>query len=143
KVHRLPQSQAAGSDAEHLLNVLFKPGVTDNVALSVRKAMADAGVDAEAVATCRKYWMQGTARPEDWQRIQSRVLANDAIEHVVAGPLRLESISVGSEYRFELKTVPLRAMDDAELSALSRVGQLYLSLVEMQTIQRHFTELER
>ncbi|MEI8241012.1 MAG: AIR synthase related protein, partial [Actinomycetota bacterium] len=39
--------------------------------------------------------------------------------------------------------VPIRAMDDAALTRLSREGQLYLSLVEMQTIQTHFRGLDR
>ncbi len=34
-------------------------------------------------------------------------------------------------------------MDDAALERLSREGQLYLSLVEMQTIQAHFRTLGR
>ena len=34
-------------------------------------------------------------------------------------------------------------MDDAALERLSREGQLYLSLVEMQTIQAHFRKLGR
>ena len=34
-------------------------------------------------------------------------------------------------------------MDDAALVKLSRQGQLYLSLVEMQTIQAHFRSLDR
>ena len=34
-------------------------------------------------------------------------------------------------------------MDDAALERLSREGQLYLSLVEMQTIQAHFRSLGR
>src|SRR5262249_55181673 len=39
--------------------------------------------------------------------------------------------------------VPLRSLDDDSLVRLSREGQLYLSLVEMQTIQAHFRSLER
>ena len=34
-------------------------------------------------------------------------------------------------------------MDDEALRVLSRQGQLYLSLVEMQTIQAHFQKLGR
>ena len=40
-------------------------------------------------------------------------------------------------------TVPIRAMDDAALERLSLQGQLYLSLVEMQTIQAQFRTLGR
>ena len=39
--------------------------------------------------------------------------------------------------------VPIRELDDDGLLQLSRDGQLYLSLVEMQTIQQYFRELGR
>src|SRR5690606_27091806 len=58
-------------------------------------------------------------------------------------PLRLDSISIGKPYRFELKIVAIRAMDDEALVRLSRDGQLYLSLTEMQTIREHFVGLDR
>ena len=46
-------------------------------------------------------------------------------------------------HQFQLVHVPLRSLDDAGLQRLSKDGQLYLTLVEMQTIQRHFRELGR
>jgi len=129
-------------DGRQLLNVLFKPGVTDNVGLTTETALRDRGLTIRAVATCRKYWINGDAAPEDVERLQRKVLANDAIERVVSGPLRMTSIAVGSTYEFELKSVPLREMPDDALSKLSTDGQLYLSLAEMQAIQRHFQEQE-
>jgi phosphoribosylformylglycinamidine synthase subunit PurSL len=123
-----------------LLNVLFKPGVTDNVGASAATALRDRGFDVQGVATCRKYWINGDADPGHVDRLIGKVLANDAIERVVRGPLRMTSIAVGSPYRFELKTVPLRGMSDDELADLSKSGQLFLSLVEMQTIQDYFNK---
>jgi phosphoribosylformylglycinamidine synthase len=69
--------------------------------------------------------------------------ANDSIEQVVTGPLRLDRLRLGSNYRFELRRVPLRELTDDGLTRLSREGQLYLTLVEMRTIQQHFRELGR
>lgn len=130
-------------EPEGLLNVLFKPGVTDNVASSTREALAGMGLAVEAVATCRKYWLNADASPADSKLAASKLLANDAIEHVVWGPLALERLSVGSEYTFRPVTVAVSGMDDAALVKLSRDGQLYLSLSEMQTIRAHFAELQR
>ena len=84
-----------------------------------------------------------TRRESDLEKLARRVLANDAIEQVVWGPLAMESLSLGSTYRFQRVTVPIRGMDDAQLADLSRSGQLYLSLVEMQTIRQHFAEQNR
>ncbi len=126
-----------------LLNVLYKPGVTDNVGMSTQKALVDLGFNVEAVATGRKYWFNEGASSTDLDRVTKRVLANDAIERVIVGPLRMESIGAGSEYKFALKTVAIRAMDDAALMHLSKHGQLYLSLAEMQTIKQHWVDQQR
>ncbi|HTU24271.1 MAG TPA: phosphoribosylformylglycinamidine synthase subunit PurL, partial [Pirellulales bacterium] len=50
---------------------------------------------------------------------------------------------LGSAYRFELVTVAVRDLDDVGLARLSRQGQLYLSLAEMQTIRTYFGDLGR
>ncbi|MCX7420126.1 MAG: phosphoribosylformylglycinamidine synthase subunit PurL [Planctomycetia bacterium] len=126
-----------------LFNVLYKPGVTDNVALSTKAALTDLTVPVSAVATCRKYWLNEGANADEVQRLIKRVLANDAIEHVIAGPLKMESIAVGNEYTFKLTRIAIREMDDDHLTRLSREGQLYLNLVEMQTIRQHFIDIDR
>ena len=145
-VRRLSQSTETATQTttpNSLFNVLFKPGVTDNVALSTKAALADLTVPVSAVATCRKYWLNDGANAEEVQRLIKRVLANDAIEHVIAGPLKMESIAVGNEYKFKLTTVAIRDMDDDRLTRLSREGQLYLNLTEMQTIKQHFVDIGR
>lgn len=142
-VRQLPDRDGAAVSGKRLLNVLLKPGVTDNVANSTLSALQGLGYEVASVATCRKYWINDSARPEDVNRLKSRVLSNDAIELVVDGPLQLESIAVGSEYQFALQHVAMRSMTDAELEDLSRTGQLYLDLTEMQTIQAHFVALQR
>jgi len=133
----------ADDGGTRLLNVLFKPGVTDNVAQSTLKALKELGLSAEAVATCRKYRINTDASVTDIARLAERVLANDAIEHIVEGPLAMNSIALGTEYEFQLKTVPLREMTDQALQQQSRAGQLYLSLEEMRTIRDHFVAMGR
>ena len=126
-----------------LLNVLFKPGVTDNVAHSTQKALSDLGFAVEAVATGRKYWFEGDVSDLDLDRIAKRVLSNDAIERVICGSLQMDQIGAGSEYKFQLRTVPIRTMNDDALMHLSKYGQLYLSLAEMRTIQQHWVQQHR
>jgi phosphoribosylformylglycinamidine synthase len=131
------------TNGKRLLNVLFKPGVTDNVAYSTKTALTDFGLTVDAVSTCRKYWVNSDASESDLDRLVRRVLANDAIEHVVRGPLAMDGIALGSRYRFQRIIAPVRAMDDAQLADLSRNGQLHLSREEMQAIRRHFVEQDR
>jgi phosphoribosylformylglycinamidine synthase len=125
-----------------LIHVLPKPGVMDPVAQSAMAAIADFGCRAEAVRTLKKYWI--SPLPDDkLQLLCTKVLANDAIEQVIVGPLNFTHLEVGSPFAFKLVTVPIRAMDGAALETISRQGQLFLSLAEMKTIQEHFRTIGR
>ncbi|HEX3996942.1 MAG TPA: phosphoribosylformylglycinamidine synthase subunit PurL [Pirellulales bacterium] len=130
------------SHCNRLVHVMPKPGVMDPVAQSTLAAIRDFGLPVEAVRTLRKYWFDLPAG-DGLHTLAAKLLANDAIEQVVVGPLKLNRLEVGSEYRFQRVTVPLGRMDDAALSRLSLEGQLYLSLEEMLAIQAHFRGLGR
>jgi phosphoribosylformylglycinamidine synthase len=120
-----------------LATVLYKPGVMDPAALSVADAARDLGVTVESVRSFRRYYGPPLS-PEAKAVLFRKVLANEAVEQVVEGPLTLEHLTVGAPYRFRLVVVSIRELDDAALQKLSRDGQLSLSLAEMRTIQEHF-----
>jgi phosphoribosylformylglycinamidine synthase subunit PurSL len=134
--------ESSGDNEVSLVNVLPKPGVMDPVASSTIAAARDAGFRVDGVRTMRKYWID-EANGERLHSLCRRALSNDAIEQVIVGPLEMDRLDVGSPYDFELVTVPIRSLDDAGLEKLSRQGQLYLTLVEMQTIRNHFADLGR
>jgi phosphoribosylformylglycinamidine synthase II len=123
-----------------LVHVLPKPGVTDPVAASTLAAINDFGIAAEAVVTLRKYWIGGL-NDSQLKLLANKLLANDSIEQVVFGPLRMEHIHLGSPYRFEPVTVPIRSLSDDALVALSKARTLSLTLVELKTIQQHYRDL--
>ena len=142
RVTALPDASSAGNT--DCLNVLLHPGVTDSVGDNAAKALAQQNFSVTAVATCRKYWLTGDLSAVEHSRVSSKVIANDAIEYIIAGPLQLTDLHVGSEYHFKLSTVPIRGMEtDEELMQLSATGQLYLQLAEMQTIRDYFKSLNR
>src|SRR6266849_9478973 len=123
------------------VTVLLKPGVMDPVALSVVDAGRDLGLTVDSVRTFRRYYF-----PENGTGIDAamrKVLANDAIEQIVTGPLSLDHLTLGMAYEFRLRIIPLRDLDDGALERLSRERQLSLSLAEMKTIQSHFREQGR
>ena len=138
-----PQSTTAPA----LIYALPKPGVMDPVAQSTHKLLNDIGLKVEQVRTFRKYWIasntNGGVDKFVLDRMCQKVLANDSIEQVNVGPLVLSDLGVGSHYDFQKVVVPLLQLSDDELMKLSKVGQLYLSLAEMQTVQKHFKELGR
>ncbi len=133
---------AARNGLSQLVHVLPKPGVMDPVALSTIQALQDMSLPVEQLTTFRKYWLSNL-EPAALQRLCQKLLSNDSIERVVTGPLLLDKLDVGTEYKYELVRVPLRELDDSALMQLSKSGQLYLTLPEMQTIQRHFKSLGR
>ncbi len=122
--------------------VLLKPGVTDNVADSVTAAATDLGFAVAQARTFRRYYGPDT-HAADRDLIARKILANGAIEQVVTGPLHATNLAVGQPYTFRLVVVPLRDLDDAGLMAISRDGQLALTLDEMRTVQVHFREHDR
>jgi len=123
--------------------VLLKPGVMDPVAQSVLNAARDLGIKLTAVQTFRRYSFNQKSLPEGCDKVFARVLANDAIERIVAGHLHPDHLTFGEPYTFRLVTVPIRDLDDAGLVKLSKDGQLSLSLDEMHTIRDHFRNLQR
>ncbi len=132
----------ATAPGEQLVYVLPKPGVMDPVALSTLGALQDMGVEASQVSTLRKYRLRDTSE-ELANRISQKLLSNDSIERVITGALQLERIDVGSDYKFNLQHVDIRELDDDGLMHLSKHGQLYLTLAEMQTIRDYFKSLDR
>ncbi|MGL4512747.1 MAG: phosphoribosylformylglycinamidine synthase subunit PurL [Lacipirellulaceae bacterium] len=125
-----------------LVQVLYKTGVMDPTAQSVERAVEDLGLPPCRVQTLRKYWVAGV--PADrLSELCGKLVANDAIERVVLGPLSIDRLDRGRPYEFVLRTTPILGLDAEGLARLSREGQLYLQPAEMLAIQRYFAELGR
>lgn len=135
-------TQAERGSAAQLVYVLAKPGVMDPVALSTLQALQDMGLPVEQVSTFRKYWLcSSSSVPLEAPVVErwcTKLLSNDSIERVIHGPLQIGTLDVGAKYRFALQTVKIRDLNEDQLRKLSKEGQLYLSLAEMQTIQQQY-----
>jgi phosphoribosylformylglycinamidine synthase subunit PurSL len=67
-----------------VVEVAYNPGVTDPVKDSVMKAIKDMGIpNVTAVATAKKYLIEGSVNLEELDTISSRLLVNSVIQHVV------------------------------------------------------------
>ncbi len=122
-----------------MLTVLLKPGVMDPTAQSVLEMARRLDFAVDAVRTYRRYQLRTL---ESLDAVK-RVVANEAIEQCVVGPVNAEHLTLGRSYTFQRITVPLREASDEELLRLSREGQLALNLEEMRAIQCHYRELGR
>jgi phosphoribosylformylglycinamidine synthase II len=126
-----------------LIEVHLKSGVTDPVAESVMAAMADMGIKAGHVRTARKYILLGEINERQINLITKKILANDCIEDVIIGDSAEPPNPHLKPYEFKKVTLPIRDLDNDGLIALSKKRDLFLNLVEMQTIQKYFRELGR
>jgi phosphoribosylformylglycinamidine synthase len=124
-----------------VVHVLPRPGLTDPEGQSAQEILQDLGFGVTGVRTIRTYRVEGPADAQT--RLIQRVLANEAVEQAVVGVLPFDRLSAGHPYHFRRLEVPIRTMDDRALLDLSKSGQLYLTLEEMQAIQNHFQTLGR
>jgi phosphoribosylformylglycinamidine synthase II len=133
----------AGLARATLIEVHLKSGVTDPVAESVMTAVADMGVRPGNVRTARKYVLLGQITQSQTEAIARKILANDCIEDVIIGNEAEPPSPHLKAYELQIVHWPVRDLDDDGLMTLSRQKDLFLNLVEMQTIQKHYEELGR
>jgi phosphoribosylformylglycinamidine synthase II len=133
----------AGLAKATLIEVHLKSGVTDPVAESVMTAIADMGLTVGNVRTARKYILLGDITQRQTDTIAKKILANDCIEDVIVGNEAEPPSPHLKPYKLRLTHWPLRDLNEDELIDLSKEKDLFLNLVEMQTIQKYYRELGR
>src|SRR5213592_709994 len=119
EIGRITQLAALNSKPEpgsQSVTVLLKPGVMDPAAMSVVDAAHDLGMAVDSVRTFRRYYFVPPYSGSGTEySVLEKVLANDAIEQIVPGPITAEHLALGAPCRFRLITVPLRDLDDTAL----------------------------
>ena len=138
-----------------LIEVGFKPGVTDNVGRTARVALADILArpldEDEAVYTAIQYFVRGTGH---LTRAQAEHLANDLLANSLIQTIKIFSPSewqkqqtdesipiVRKQIEPAVKTFDLSGSDE-ELLRISREHILSLSLEEMRAIRDYFRRTE-
>jgi len=153
------KSRAKSGGERRVIEIAYNPGVMDPVEASARKAIRDMGIyGVKSLRTEKKYFIEGKITESDFKNICEKLLYNKVIQHVVRrhssttlgavraeGTPRLRSGQSGrnSEYRFKLITVDILDADDKGLMKISKDGQLFLNLKEMQEIKKYFRKLGR
>ncbi|MFH1837487.1 MAG: phosphoribosylformylglycinamidine synthase subunit PurL [Candidatus Omnitrophota bacterium] len=129
------------SNSVHVREITYNSGVMDPVAESALKASKDMGIKGiNAFSTFKKYVIFGKLSSEEMDRITNTLLYNKVIQHVVSS-----DESEGELKTYEFKRIEINILDatDRELRNISKDGQLYLSLVEMKAIRKHYRALKR
>lgn len=133
-----------------LIEVGYRPGVTDNAGRSAGEAVSQllgrALEPHEAVFTSIQYQIQGSLSKDDAHRLASEVLANELIHRWRVIPAQEYDLSTGMEPEVPRVSITggglVREVElaggDEHLMRISREGLLALSLGEMKAIQAHF-----
>ncbi len=137
-------------DADWVIEVGFKPGVTDNVGRTAREVIeATAAVafqEDESVYTSRMYFLKGTVSAEEVVRISEGILANTLINRYVyktaadyrkSGGMGTYVPKVTIAHEPLVETFDL-AMDMAELLRINRDRTWALSRDELAAIRDYF-----
>lgn len=130
---------AALKPGEHLLEVAYRPGVTDNAARQLLAAAHRLGVTGlRAAATGRRYLFFGDLTPADLHCIARKLLVNETVERYALGVLPPPFSDDLPEEVPMPEIIPLRTADAEDLQALSAQRRLALDLREMQAVQTYF-----
>ncbi len=141
-------------DFDWLIEVGFRPGVTDNegrTAASALELMLGRKLDrSEAVYTSTQFLIRGTLSHADAETIAKKALANELIQRftiinhadfVKAGGLEPYAAKVVDETKAVANEIDLDVSDD-ELMRISKEGILALTLDEMIFIRSYLSQPE-
>ncbi|MBN2155075.1 MAG: phosphoribosylformylglycinamidine synthase [Candidatus Lokiarchaeota archaeon] len=128
-----------------IVEIGYKPGVTDNIGRTSKEAIRDAiNKDLEGVYYSQQYLFFGV-KPEIAEIIVKDLLANELIERWTIKNGGTYSGFFPSVPKVKLQTVPVVEdinvmVSDEELLEISKSRLLALNLEEMKAIQLHYTE---
>ena len=144
-MNRLPAPEAF----DWMLEIGFKPGVTDNVGRTARGALRDiVGRDLEweeQVYTSIQYFLSGDLSREEVESLGKDLLANTLIQTIsvfskeewLAAEPEMTAPIFDDHPEIKVNTIELPD-DDVALMKISSDGILSLSLEEMRTIRNHY-----
>lgn len=131
--------------ADWIIEVDFKPGVTDNEGRTAHEALLLLMPDAPSVFSGMQYRIRGTLSRQDAQQLAENVLANTLIQRIrIATPSEAENGCLHANpplVRFahepRVRTISLEG-DDAHLAALSKQHVWALTPTEIRVIREWF-----
>ncbi len=153
-------SEKHGLDFDWIIEVGFRPGVTDNEGRVAAQALelikGERLPDGDGVYTSVQYCIEGELSQEEAMRLAKGMLANDLIQHVTVMPASEVAAEWkrGADSRFyavpkvidrsevRVEEIDLSTLSDDELLKLSRERVLVLNLEEMHILREHITRPE-
>ncbi|MCC6458553.1 MAG: phosphoribosylformylglycinamidine synthase subunit PurL [Caldilineaceae bacterium] len=134
-----PSEQASG---QQIVEVTFRPGVTDVPARELARSMAEIGIEGGEVVTGTRYELEGELDTAEVRRLARQLLSNETVQHFSLEPV-IPHFGVAAAASGEVERVALTGLSDEELLALSRRRLLSLDANEMRAIQDFYDQLGR
>jgi phosphoribosylformylglycinamidine synthase len=139
----LPSALSTPQDDSVMLEVAFRPGVTDPVAQQLVRAAHELNLNGvHRAATGQRFILcfdKSVDRMSSSRTIAKSLLANTVIQHWAIGEITpsfpQEVASSGT-----VEMIALRSLSDDQLLALSQDRRAALDLAEMQAIQHYFNQ---
>ncbi|MBE1424025.1 phosphoribosylformylglycinamidine synthase [Desulfomicrobium macestii] len=148
------QTAPAATDFDWIIEVGFRPGVTDNEGRTARETLrtvlGERNADI-AVYTSTQYLISGDLSPAQVEHIAKDLLANELIQRfqivdrdtwTTSPGFPARTAAVTGEASSTVDIVDLSSMDDAALMKLSRENILALNLEEMRCIRDYYASPE-
>ena len=121
-----------------VVEVAFRPGVTDNAATQIVRASHELGLSGiTAAASGQRYEITGDLTEDQVRLIAQRLLCNDVIQRHALGHIYpiFPHLAQGQAH---VQLIRLMDATDDSLIALSKERRLALDLTEMRAIQAYF-----
>lgn len=141
------------SDADWVVEVAFRPGVTDNAGRSASSLVRSVFGRGEEVVvySATQYFIHARVTAQEIKTLAFEFLGNELIQRIRiksrgewAGRNGFEPLpaKVVAEHLEAVEVIPILDMDDAALMEFSSANTLALSLEEMQTIKAFYASPE-
>lgn len=129
-----------GDESCHRIEVGFRPGVTDNVANELLRAIHRIGFDGvESVATGARYDFEGELSRAELDHIATSLLVNEVVQRYEIGTFQPEFADQGAGIETP-QYIDVRGLDEADLKVVNIERRLALDDREMRVIQEYFME---
>ncbi len=134
---RLDQPAPPVAAGVHVVEVTYRPGVTDVAARELARGMAEIGLGGGEVITGVRYALAGDVTDAELRRVARQLLCNETVQHFHLGAT-VPHFGAEAAASDRVESVTLAGLGDDALVALSRQRLLSLDAAEMRVIQAFY-----
>ncbi len=141
---RFDPRNSRSTGAQHIVEVAYRPGVTDPVAEQIVRGAHQLGITAVTrAATGLRFDVRSRSGDSRLlHKLARGLLANDVIQHYTLGEIT-PHFPADAQSSDATETLAIRGLSDTALLALSQERRAALDLAEMRAVQAYFAAEDR